>query len=118
MQTQMSLKEAIAQGAAAVEGNAGYAGRLNIYACEKCRGHIVTRDLHAGVTPFMLRCHATDGCAGMMKSSLYRVFDQSVRETHQWVRPAEGDDVDPRLFGHIAMGGLILRQAPASEAAA
>jgi len=90
-------------------------GRLNIYVCETCRGHIVTRDRDAGVTPFMVGCRATPGCDGMMKSSMYRVFDQSMAESHEWYRPDSGPEgLSPGLRAHVEQGGLLLRPVAAN----
>lgn len=94
----------------------GYKGKLNIYRCRKCRGHIVTRDLDHGVTPFMTSCHATPDCTGLMQSSMYRVFDQEIRASHVWYRPEQGE----RLFSggelqHLQSGGLLLRKAKIGE---
>ena len=88
-----------------------FKGKKNIYVCETCKGHIVTVDRDDGVTPFMLRCRATPECTGMMKSSLYRVFDQDIGADHEWFRP---DAHSTMLLGrgtqeHVEKGGLILR---------
>src|SRR5687768_10420783 len=64
--------------AAAKTENATFQGKKNIYVCDACKGHIVTVDRDHGVTPFMITCHATLFCKGMMKSSMYRVFDQNI----------------------------------------
>lgn len=88
-----------------------YNGKLNIYVCQDCRGHVVTRDRDAGVTPFMTACKATLGCTGMMQSSMYRVFDQSMREDFEWYRPESLDGLKPHTVDHIRKGGLILRKA-------
>lgn len=85
--------------------------KLNIYVCDACRGHIVTRDKHPGVTPFMTSCHATDGCKGSMKSSMYRVFDQDMLEDHEWYRPKADEVVlSPHAWDHVSKGGLLLRK--------
>lgn len=92
---------------------AGFKNRKNIYVCDRCAGHIVTVDLEEGVTPFLIPCEATDGCKGMMKSSMYRVYDQSMRASHEWYRPT----VLMRLTGwereHVSKGGLLLRRVAA-----
>ena len=86
-------------------------GRLNIYTCDKCHGHIVTRDVDEGTTPFMIDCLSTEGCGGRMVSSMYRVFDQSMRPDYEWYKPSSPDDVDPRVREHVRMGGLLRRKA-------
>lgn len=92
-----------------------FLGKLNIYVCEACRGHIVTRDLDDGTTPFMVDCRATEACRGMMKSSLYRVFDQSIAEGWHWYRPdaAERAGLSLAMRHHAEKGGLLLRKADA-----
>lgn len=89
----------------------GFTGKLNIYTCDICRGHIVTRDVDDGVTPYSTACYATPGCDGWMKSSMYRVFDQSMRESHQWHRPESLDGLSPGARTHFERGGLFLREA-------
>lgn len=93
---------------------AAWQGKLNIYTCEVCRGHIVTRDLDAGVTPFMIGCEVDSCCPGFMKSSMYRVFDERMRESHQWRKPQNVDELaalSRHEAEHVANGGLILYPA-------
>ena len=92
----------------------GFKGKKNIYVCEKCKGHVVTVDVDHGVTPFMLACHATVFCTGMMKSSMYRVFDQDMRAGWEWYRPTAPEIVKPHLQHHVDQGGLLLRKAPSN----
>jgi hypothetical protein len=90
----------------------GFQGKLNIYTCGGCHGHIVTKDVDAGTTPFMTGCRATDGCKGMMQSSMYRVFDQNMRPDFEWYRPdpREVSGLPDSYARHVAMGGLLLRK--------
>ena len=44
-------------------------GKKNVYECHDCHSEIVTLDLVDGTTPFMLACHVTPGCHGMMTSA-------------------------------------------------
>ena len=97
----------IAESAEAV----GFKGKKNIYTCDKCKGHVVTVDVDRGVTPFMIECKATAFCDGMMKSSMYRVFDQDMRAGYEWYRPTAVEIVKPHLQHHIEQGGLLLRKA-------
>lgn len=90
-------------------------GRLNIYTCDKCRGHIVTRDIETGVTPFGTSCRATADCGGMMQSSVYHVQDQRMRASHVWYRPTINDLLKPEVLEHVNRGGLILRAAKPEE---
>jgi hypothetical protein len=89
----------------------GFKGKKNIYTCDRCKGHIVTLDIDKGTTPFLVECKATINCKGMMKSSMYRVFDQDMRPDFVWYRPSAVEDVKPHLVEHIRMGGLLLRRA-------
>lgn len=91
----------------------GFKGKKNIYTCEKCAAHIVTVDVDDGVTPFMIRCEVTQGCNGRMRSSLYRVFDQSMKASHEWYRPspASGEALSGPVLDHVMNGGLLLRRA-------
>lgn len=87
-----------------------FLGKVNIYVCDRCHGHIVTRDKDEGVTPFMLVCLATEGCPGRMKSSMYNVFDQTMREDFVWKR-ATSEQVIAMKRGersHHEKGGLFL----------
>ncbi len=92
------------------DDEAGFKGKLNIYVCEDCLGHIVTRDMDEGVTPFMVSCKATEGCKGMMQSSMYRVFDQRMLHSHEWFKPEITAEMSPHTRDHVSKGGLILRE--------
>ncbi len=89
---------------------ASFLDRFNVYVCRSCRGHIVTRDVDKGVTPFTTSCKVTDGCPGLMQSSMYRVA-QFGPETHQWFRPANAAGLTQNTLDHVARGGLLLREA-------
>lgn len=87
--------------------------RLNIYTCTECRGHIVTKDVDEGVTPFMISCEAKIDCLGAMESSFYRVWDQRIAPSHHWYKPgpAEHAALIPGYREHVDKGGLLLRRA-------
>ncbi len=89
----------------------GFKGKLNIYTCDRCHGHVVTKDLDAGVTPFLIPCSTTTGCKGFMKSSMYRVFDQGMKPDLVWYRPGADEIVPEDMREHVARGGLILGPA-------
>jgi hypothetical protein len=91
--------------------NIGFRGKKNIYTCDKCRGHVVTVDADRGVTPFMIACHATQDCKGMMKSSMYRVFDQEMRADYEWYKPSAVQTLKPYEQRHVEKGGLLMRKA-------
>lgn len=105
-----------AMGGNATAAASGFNGKINIYCCEACRGHIVTRDLAEGVTPFLVQCEATDGCKGKMQSSLYRVFDQKMLESHEWYRPEAAQELAVWEWDHVSRGGLLLRKRQAVPA--
>lgn len=86
---------------------------LNIYICQACGGHIVTKDVVDGVTPFMLQCKCTSECTGHMHSSMYRVFDPEgkLKWDHEWYRPViMNPSWGPATIDHINRGGLMLRR--------
>lgn len=99
---------------------AAWGGKLNIYTCDHCRAFIVTRDVDEGVTPFMLpsakfcpnSCTA-DGYGPHMTSSFYRVWDQRMKESHQWYRPGPKDTVRQNEKSHVEQGGLLIRRVAA-----
>ena len=92
-----------------------YKGKKNIYTCEECHEHIVTVDVDDGTTPFLTGCVCTKGCAGLMKSSMYNVFHQSVNAEWEWYRPSVFSHLSEGTRDHIAKGGLILRRAAQAE---
>lgn len=85
-------------------------GKKNIYVCQKCFGHIVTRDVDEGTTPFMIKCRATIECDGSMQSSLYRVFDGRIAASHEWYKPPVGQSLTAGEKMHVEQGGLLLRR--------
>jgi hypothetical protein len=89
----------------------GFKGKKNIYVCDKCKGHVVTVDKDEGTTPFMIECKATIFCEGMMKSSFYRVWDQTMCAGWEWYKPTAPEIVKPHLQHHVDQGGLLLRKA-------
>lgn len=92
-------------------------GRKNIYVCETCHRHVVTRDMEDGVTPFMINCQCTHGCRGKMYSSFYRVFDPKDMMAHEfeWYRPNVLQVLSPAEAQHVSQGGLLMRRHHASK---
>lgn len=89
----------------------GWNGRKrNIYVCQKCFGHVVTEDVHEGVTPFMMGCRATKDCSGMMQSSFYRVWNPTMRADFEWRRPTDAEfaGLDQWSMDHVRKGGLLI----------
>lgn len=59
---------------------------LNTYVCEKCGHHVLTLDLEAGVTPFMILC---ERCDGTMTSRCYHQHQPNFL----WYRPKTYDEL-------------------------
>lgn len=89
----------------------GFKGKLNIYVCEKCKGHIVTKDIDEGTTPFMVGCKATLNCDGKMLSSFYRVYDQTMRHSYEWYAPSVLEKLTPAEIDHVKHFKLLMRKA-------
>ena len=86
--------------------------KLNIYTCDDCGQHIVTKDVDNGTTPFLIGCKGTFGCTGKMCSSFYRVWDPQckMRWTHEWYAPSIFQtDWNAGVLEHVRKGGLLLR---------
>ena len=80
--------------------------RLNKYTCRTCGHSIITVDRDEGVTPFMIGCKATQGCAGDMYSSFYR--NVSGQPTFEWRKPTPHElaKASREMREHFKMGGL------------
>lgn len=64
--------------------------RMNIYACEECGEEIVSREIRAGVTPFLFFCFA---CGAPARSNMYR--DQGLDPDDaviEWFQPATQEE--------------------------
>lgn len=110
--------------------------RLNAYKCGTCYRVMVTRDLHAGVTPMFLACRTTEGCQGRAVSSGYPAGPMPEGYppvTLEWYRPSatevermrskarernpltgsptEQAQTEAAMLGHLMGGGLALRDA-------
>lgn len=84
--------------------------RVNCYVC-KC-GHITkTKDIDAGVTPFMFGC---EQCGEFSQSSMYRDVAPYLEPTIEWYRPSleEVFKMKPAMADHILRGGLAHRKIP------
>lgn len=89
-------------------------GQENVYTCTKCGGFTTTIDRDEGVTPFMIRCRAKDGCDGWAQSSFY---PKGPRPAHipppsiEWYRPSQEEiaGLDPAMREHVGKGGLLMR---------
>jgi len=91
-------------------------GEVNVYVCQKCKGHTVTVDRDEGVTPFILGCRAdgtTYGCKGMAESSFYRPTFKPGLPAWEWYKPDQAElhrTRDANMLRHYAMGGLNIRR--------
>lgn len=84
--------------------------RVNCYVCE-C-GHITkTKDVDAGVTPFM---HTCEKCGQMARSTFYKDIAPEQRATEEWFRPTLKQVLKMRkhegMLDHILQGGLDVRK--------
>jgi hypothetical protein len=80
----------------------------NRYTCQVCGGQIVTIDREVGVTPFMIKCRAPEGCSGDMYSAFYNEVNDE--PTYEWRKPtvAEYEKLHPREKDHVDQGGLLI----------
>ena len=84
--------------------------RVNCYKCS-C-GHITkTKDVDAGVTPFMHRC---EKCGNMAHSTFYTDIVPNQLPTEEWYRPSLKEVLKmrnkPDVIDHILNGGLDYRK--------
>lgn len=75
--------------------------RVNEYLCPRCAEKTVSRDIHEGVTPFLMNCPKCK--SALARSAFYRV-DQFQEAEVLWIRPAVGELVDT---DHVRQGGLV-----------
>lgn len=84
--------------------------RVNCYSCD-C-GHITkTKDVDAGVTPFIHNCEM---CGKMAKSSFYNDTHPDLLPTQEWYRPSLNEVLKlrskPHVLDHVFNGGLMSRK--------
>jgi len=83
--------------------------RVNCYICKNC-GHITkTKDIDAGVTPFMFNC---ENCDEFAYSRFYNDVAPELKPTFEWYRPTLKEllKMHPVLQEHILNGGLHYRK--------
>ncbi len=85
--------------------------RVNCYTCQTC-GHITkTKDVDAGVTPFM---HTCESCGKTAYSSFYKDIAPHLQPTQEWYRPTLERVLKMRknsgMLDHILQGGLDVRK--------
>lgn len=89
----------------------GMKGKKNRYICTCCNCTIVTVDIDEGTTPYLLLCHATPGCPGMMLSQWYQGAE-SLEPSWEFYRPSPEEYIQlPMSYkAHVENGGLLLRK--------
>ena len=84
--------------------------RFNCYTCQTC-GHVTkTKDIDAGVTPFMFDC---ESCGNVAYSSFYKDIRPYLKPTIEWYRPDLKAVLKGRNKGwidHVLQGGLLSRK--------
>jgi hypothetical protein len=85
--------------------------RVNCYTCQSC-GHITkTKDIDAGVIPFMFMC---EKCNGTAYSSFFKDIAPNQEPTIEWYRPTLKQILKlrnkPDVLHHIFNGGLEYRK--------
>lgn len=94
-----------------------FKGMKNIYLCSGCGRGVVTQDMDAGVTPFIIFCDRP-GCGKPMQSLCYKVPQRVLEHfpaTFEWYAPA-GEEIAglaPQVREHVQKGGLVMRQVTA-----
>ena len=83
--------------------------RVNCYVCT-C-GHVTkTKDIDAGVTPFLHKC---ENCGQHAKSTFYNDIAPNQNPTQEWYRPTLEQTLKLRnneaMIDHIMNGGLDIR---------
>ena len=84
--------------------------RVNCYTC--ICGHITkTRDVDAGVTPFMHKC---EKCGKVAYSTFYKDISPNQKPTEEWYRPSLMECMKLRheyyMLDHVLNGGLLVRK--------
>lgn len=88
---------------------------VNGYHCGTCRKITMTYHVDEGVTPFYLRCRATEGCTGDAMSMMYPegpIPDEfAALPRWEWYIPdaEEMKGMSDAWREHVARGGLALR---------
>jgi hypothetical protein len=85
--------------------------RVNCYVCKACQHITKTKDIAAGVTPFMIHC---EKCEGIATSSFYKDLVPDRKPTIEWYRPTlkEVIEIGERdgCLDHVLQGGLLSRK--------
>ena len=84
--------------------------KKNIYTCGKCGKHVVTINIHEGITPAFIKCRFN--CIGRMDSSFHRV-NQDIKPDYIWYKPLteEYNALPSFMKSHVDDGGLLIKEA-------
>jgi hypothetical protein len=84
--------------------------RVNCYVCD-CKHITKTRDIDAGVTPFLISC---ERCGGTARSTFYTDIAPEQQPTQEWYRPSLEQllkiQENEAMLLHILKGGLDIRK--------
>lgn len=90
--------------------------RVNCYICKNCNLITKTKDIDAGVTPFI---HTCEHCGGEAHSTFYNDIAKHLHPTQEWYRPTLKQVLKMRknegLLDHILKGGLDCRKIIVKE---
>lgn len=85
--------------------------RVNCYICPDCKHITKTKDVDAGVTPFIFDC---DRCSGNATSTFFKDIAPNKQPTFEWYRPTLKQlfkmKKNINLLDHILNGGLDHRK--------
>jgi hypothetical protein len=89
--------------------------RVNCYVCQSCSHITKTKDIDAGVTPFIIRC---EKCGKEAQSTMYRDIAPHLNPTFEWYRPSLEETISRKDnpdfdLEHVLMGGLERRKIKA-----
>lgn len=89
--------------------------RVNCYICTQCNHITKTKDVDAGVTPYITSCET---CEQPARSTFYVNITDSI-PTKEWYRPTIKEVLEIKnnlgLIDHILNGGLISRKISISH---
>lgn len=89
--------------------------RVNCYTCPTCKHITKTKDIDAGVTPFLFDC---ERCGGNATSTFFKDIAPTQEATFEWYRPTLKQlfkmRKNPNLLDHILNGGLDYRKIKTS----
>jgi hypothetical protein len=85
--------------------------RVNCYRCQSCGQITKTKDVDAGVTPFIFNCMH---CGKEAYSSFYKDIAPQIEPSFEWYRPSLYETLKLRKkinsIEHVLNGGLLSRK--------